>query len=306
MLARTIEVLDQRGIAERFPRTGVHRPGARVRRDPPGPQRLPHPPQLRPRAVAEQDRADPGRLGRGARGPDPPPPRGGGLHPGRHRRRRRGVGRHVAAGGVPRRLRRRTKSGPQDGRHRLPRVGSLDQLDDRRGRDGRGAGGRHAPRGRRHRSRRPGRLRTVPGPVRGATGRRLRRAHAGGSPRGAHRDLRDGLRGAQPDLDLPVHRHEPPGGGLPRGSGAARRRRCPRASPDGRPRPRHGRAGCGEPGMEAGPGGRRDLTRDPAGHLSRRTTSGRRPGAAQHQCAGSARHAPASVTRPSATPWASC
>ena len=60
------------------------------------------------------------------------------------------------ASGVPRRLRRRAQRGPQGGRHRLRRVGSVDQLDDRRGRDGRGAGARHAPRGRRHRSRRPG------------------------------------------------------------------------------------------------------------------------------------------------------
>ena len=43
-----------------------------------------------------------------------------------------------------------------------------------------------------------------------------RRAHLDGSPRGTRRRLRDGLRGAQPDLDLPVHRHDPAGGVLPR------------------------------------------------------------------------------------------
>ena len=82
--------------------------------------------------------------------------RGGGLRPRRHRRRCRAVRRHVAPGGVPRRVRRRTQPDPQGSRHRLPRVGPVDQLDDRRGRDGRGAGDRHAPRGWRHRSRRPG------------------------------------------------------------------------------------------------------------------------------------------------------
>ena len=70
----------------------------------------------------------------------------------------------IAPGRVPRRVRRRTQPGPQGGRHRLPRLGPVDQLHDRRGRDGRGAADRHAPRGRRHRSRRPGGgRRAVPG-----------------------------------------------------------------------------------------------------------------------------------------------
>ena len=42
---------------------------------------------------------------------------------------------------------------------------------------------------------------------------------------------------------------------------AARRRRRPRAPAAGRPGPEHRRAGRGEPGLEAGPGGRRDVTR---------------------------------------------
>ena len=117
---------------------------------------------------------------------------------------------------VPRRLRRRTQPDPQGGRHRLRRVGSLDQLDDRRGRDGRGAGDRHAPRGRRHRARRPaaGR-RAVPGRAHRTRRRTRRRPDAGRSPRGARRRLRDGLRAAQPHLDLPVHRHDAAGGVLP-------------------------------------------------------------------------------------------
>ena len=48
---------------------------------------------------------------------------------------------------VPRRLRRRAQPDPQGSRHRLPRVGPVDELPDRRGRDGRGAGVRHPPDG---------------------------------------------------------------------------------------------------------------------------------------------------------------
>ena len=58
--------------------------------------------------------------------------------------------------------------------------------------------------------------------------------------------------------------------------------------PAGRPGPQHRRAGCREPGMEAGPGGQQDITREPPGHLPRRTASGRCPGVAQHHGAGRA------------------
>jgi hypothetical protein len=43
-----------------------------------------------------------------------------------------------------------------------------------------------------------------------------------------------------------------------------------------------GRAGCGEPGMEAGPGGQADITRNPPRYLSRRAPPGRCPRIAQH------------------------
>ncbi len=82
----------------------------------------------------------------------------------------------------------------------------------------------------------------------------------GGPQRGARRRLRDGLRGAQPEPDLSFHRHEPAGRLLPRGPCAARRGRRTRASPAGRPGPQHRRAGCREPGMEARPGGQEDVT----------------------------------------------
>ena len=72
---------------------------------------------------------------------------------------------------------------------------------------------------------------------RGAGRRDTARAHGVGEPtlgdlqRGADRRLRDRLRGPQPDLDLAVHRHDPAGGALPRGTRAAGRRRGPRALP---------------------------------------------------------------------------
>ena len=56
------------------------------------------------------------------------------------------VRRPVAAGGISRRVRRRTQPRPQGGRHRVPRVGSDDEQPARRGRDGRGAGIGHPPR----------------------------------------------------------------------------------------------------------------------------------------------------------------
>ena len=144
--SRTIEVLDQRGIADRFLSQGQVAQVQSLRHDSAGHQRLSHPPPLRARAVAEPHRAHPGRLGRRAGGADLPRPRGDGLRAGRHRRRRRAVRRPVAAGGIPRRVRRRSQPDPQGSRHRVPGMGPDDQLPDRRGRDGRGAGVGHPPR----------------------------------------------------------------------------------------------------------------------------------------------------------------
>ena len=73
------------------------------------------------------------------------------------------------------------------------------------------------------------------GPVRVMVTERARRtherAHPARSQRGAHRRLRDRLRDPQSHLDLPVHRHDPAGRGLPRRTGAAGRRRRARAFP---------------------------------------------------------------------------
>ena len=90
------------------------------------------------------------------------------------------------------------------------------------------------------------------------------------------------LRGAQPDLDLPVHRHDPAGGVLPQGTRAAGRGRRARALPGRRAGPSARRAGRGEPGMEAGPGGQWGITGKPAGYLPCRAAPGRRPRAARH------------------------
>ena len=76
------------------------------------------------------------------------------------------------------------------------------------------------------------------------------------------------------------------------GTGPARRRRRARALPCGRTRPQHRCAGCGQSGMEAGPGGQADVAGKPAGYLSCRAPSGRCPRAAQHDGASRAAASP--------------
>ena len=68
--SRTIEVLDQRGIADRFLSQGKVMQVAGFALDPSRHQRLSDSPQLRARAVAEPHRAHPRRLGRRAGGAD--------------------------------------------------------------------------------------------------------------------------------------------------------------------------------------------------------------------------------------------
>ena len=117
---------------------------------------------------------------------------------------------------------------------------------------------------------------------------RHQRAHPARSQRGPHRRLRDRLRDPQSHLDHQVHRHDPAGRGLPQGTGPAGRRRGARAFPGRRTGPQHGRAGRGEPGLEAGAGGQGDLAGKPPRHLPRRAPPGRCPRAAQHDGAGRA------------------
>ena len=192
---------------------------------------------------------------------------------------------------VSRRVRRRTQPDPQSRRHRVPRVGSDHQPPDRRGRAGRGAGMGHPPR----RLRDPcleqvERIREARwlqgGPVRVmVTEQHLGaddRTHPARSQRGAHRRIRDRLRDPQSHLDLQVHRHDAAGRGLPRPTGPAGRRRRARAFPGRWTGPQHRGAGCGEPGMEAGPGGQPDIAGKPPGYLPCRAPPGRCPRAAQH------------------------
>ena len=89
-----------------------------------------------------------------------------------------------------------------------------------------------------------------------------------------------GLRSAT--LDLPLHRRGAPGRHLPPGPRAARRRRRSHPPPAGGPGHGHGRAGRGEPRVEAGPGGPRDVPGPSAGHVPRRAAPGRGPRAAHH------------------------
>ena len=67
--SRSIEIMDQRGIADRFLSEGQVAKSRAVRRGPFGHQRLSHPASLLARALAEAHRAHPGRLGRRAQVP---------------------------------------------------------------------------------------------------------------------------------------------------------------------------------------------------------------------------------------------
>ena len=139
LLSRTIEVLDQRGIADRFLSEGQQvqvAAFAGTRLDISDfPTRHPYGLGLWQNHIERILAGWVGELpvtfyrGREVTG----------LRAGRHRRRRRAVRRPVAAGAVPRRVRRRTQPGPEGRRDRVPRLGSDDQRPDRRGRDGRGA-----------------------------------------------------------------------------------------------------------------------------------------------------------------------
>ena len=185
-----------------------------------GHQRLPDAPPLRARALAERDRADPGRVDRRAA-----------ACRSAYGARSTGFaqdddGVDVAlADGEPLRaqylvgLRRRAQPGPQGGRHRLPGLGGDAQQPDRRGRADRGA----AESGSAHDAVGVHGLRPM---AEGAAFRvvlterelRLRReptlddlraalVRVYGTDFGVHR----------PDLDLALHRRDAAGRGLPRG-----------------------------------------------------------------------------------------
>ncbi len=291
---------DARGPARRRPARPHHR-GARpawdrrpvpvggdggagrgLRRNPAGHQRLSHATPVRPRAVADPHRAVAGGVGRRARRAVPSRARRDGVRAGRCRRRRRARRRALAACGVSRRVRRRAQRGPQGSRHRVPRVGADDELPDRRGRAGRGAGMGHAQGRHRHPWLQPAGGRAGAGHGDRAAPRSGRRGHPARPQRGARGGVGDRLRRAQPHVDLAVHRHGPAGRGLPRPAGPAGRRRGPRAQPGGRPGTQRRRAGRGEPGLEARPGGRADVAGQPPGHVPRGAPPDRGPRPARH------------------------
>src|SRR3984893_587219 len=130
--ARTIEVLDQRGIADRFLSEGKAMQVAAFAGTPLDISDFPtrHPYGLAlvqnhiERILASLVDELAGTFYRARRD---------GVRAARRGRRRRAVRRHLAAGAVSRRVRRRTQSGPQGGRYRVPRMGSDDERPHRRG-----------------------------------------------------------------------------------------------------------------------------------------------------------------------------
>lgn len=157
--SRTIEILDQRGIADRFLAEGqiAQVAGfASVRLDI-GDFPTRHP--LWARAVAEQDRAHPRDVGRRAEGAHPLRYGGRRIQPGRHGRRRPACRREIVARALRRRFPRRTQCGAQGGGHRLPRLGCDDERIDRAGGDDRGAAVGHPPHTVGHTRPRQGRVR---------------------------------------------------------------------------------------------------------------------------------------------------
>ena len=136
--SRTIEILDQRGIADRFLSEGQV---VQVGQFAGVPLDISDFPTRHPYSLGLwQNHIE--RILAGWVGELPVTilsrTRGDGFRAGRNRRRRRAVRRPVAAGAISRRVRRRTQPGPQGSRHRVPRLGSDHQRPDRRGRAGRG------------------------------------------------------------------------------------------------------------------------------------------------------------------------
>ena len=262
---------------------GAGGPGRGVRLQPLGHQRLSHPAQLRARAVAEPHRAHPGRLGRRAGGDVLSRTRGDGL-----RRRTTTASTSQLSDGES--LRAAYLVGCDGGRSLVRKAAGIDfpgwdptmsallaevevteepELGIRQDELGTHAFGRmdyeirdgevvyadEGPVGVMVTETQPG---------------RHDRTDAARSQRGAHHRLRDRLRGPQSDVDHKVHRHDPAGRVIPGRTGAACRRRGTHAFPGGRTRAQHRRAGCGEPGMEAGPGRQGDIAREPSRHVPRR------------------------------------
>ena len=104
----------------------------------------------------------------------------------------------------------------------------------------------------------------------------------------AHRRVRHRLRRPQPNLDLQVHGHDAAGRAVSQRTRVARRRRRPRSLADRRAGTQHRRAGRGESRMEAGAGDQGHVTGQPARHVSRRASPGGCARAQDHDGAGRA------------------
>ena len=145
--ARSVEVMDQRGLLERFLALGQQYPVggffAAIRKR----RWTGWTPRIRTSSASADDhRPAADRARHRARCRDPARPRAGGGEPGRGRGDRRTGRRHAAARALPGRLRRRPQHGAQAARRRLPRRAR--QGRDAAGRDG---GGRGSGDGGRHR-----------------------------------------------------------------------------------------------------------------------------------------------------------
>ena len=289
--ARSIEVMDQRGLLERFLALGQQYPVggffAGIAQAGAGPAG--HRAPVRPRHPADHHRPPAGRARRRARRRDPARLRTGRAEPGRRRGDRRAGRRHAAALALPRRLRRRPQHGAQAARRRLPRRARHGR--DAAGRDGGDRGSGDGGRRRRRSPQDPAAVRRHAPRGRGVPRRRARR-RGGRGPRGpadprgvqaaAAGDRRHRLRRALTALAVPLRRRHPAGRALPGRPGAAGRRRGAHPPADRRAgaQPRH--PGRVQPRLETGRRGRRLGTGGAAGQLPHRTAPGGRRRAGQH------------------------
>ena len=309
--ARTIEILDQRGIADRFLAEGQVAQAAASGRTmldfSDFPTRHPYTLGLWQNHIERillgwvEELGVPIHRGR----------RGDRLRPGRRRRRRTPGRGRAAPDGVPGRGRRRAQRHPEGGRHRVRRVGRDPEPPDRRGRGDRGdAGG--CP---------PGRHAASTGCSVMEDGRTVRvvvtEQQLGPATEPTLADLGEALT-AVFGTDFGIHSPTwisrftdatRQAAAYRRRAGAAGRGRRAHPLTRGRAGDRPRCAGCGQPRVEARPGGQGRLTRQPPGHLPLRATPGRGPRAEAHDgpvasCSGRRRGSRRCATS-SARCWAS-
>ncbi len=259
--ARTLEMLDARGLADEVIATGrqVRRP-APVRPPRPGPVRPAEPVPVRPGHAAVQHRTRVAGAGRSSGRTDPARPRGDRAEAGR----RRGGGasrRRDVPGPLRRRRGRRAQPGTRRARPGLPGTGDRPVAHagrrpaDRRAR----RGAVHQRRRRLLRLRGAVRRRLVPGVRLGspAPPARLRAGRPRRDPRRHPPRPRNRLRHARPPLDVALPLRRAAGHPVPGRPGVPGRRRRARAHAGRWPRDEHRHPGRRQPELEAG--------RDPAG-----------------------------------------